>query len=78
MITHEVEKVMDSCDNKVFGQSEEKFARLEALLKVSFNVFEITLLPLCEYNSEDGYDLSRALRYANQMEREKCVALHRE
>ena len=45
---HEVEVAMDICDNKAFDQSEENFARLEELLKVSFNVFEFTLLP--------GYD----------------------
>ena len=48
---------MDICDNKVFEQSEEKFTRLDELLIVSFNVFEITLLPLCDNDSEDGYDL---------------------
>ena len=42
---HEIEKAMDIRDNKPFKQSEEKFSRLEELLKVSFNVFEITLLP---------------------------------
>ena len=36
---------MDICDNKPLEQSEEKFSRLEELLKVSLNVFEVTLLP---------------------------------
>ena len=45
---HEVEEAMDICDNKAFDQSEKNFVRLEELLKVSFNVFEFTLLP--------GYD----------------------
>ena len=45
---HEIEEAMGICDNKAFDQSEENFVRLEELLKVSFNVFEFTLLP--------GYD----------------------
>ena len=48
---------MDICDNKTFDQSEEKFTRLEELLKVSLNVFEITLLPGYDGNSKDKYDL---------------------
>ena len=48
---------MDICDNKPFDQNEEKFARLEELLKVSLNVFEFTLLPRYDDNSEDKYDL---------------------
>ena len=48
---------MDICDNKAFDQSEEKFARLEELLNVSLNVFEITLLPGYDDNSKDKYDL---------------------
>ena len=54
---HEIEKTMDICDNKPFDQSEEKFTRLEELLKVSLNVFEITLLPGYDDNSKDKYDL---------------------
>ena len=50
---HEIEEAMDICDDKAFDQSEEKFARLEKLLKVSLNVFEITLLPRCDDNSKD-------------------------
>ena len=44
---------MDICDNKAFEQCEEKFSRLEGLLKVSLNVFEVTLLPGSDYNSKD-------------------------
>ena len=44
---------MDICDNKSFDQSEEKFSRLEELLKVSLNVFEVTLLPGYDDNSKD-------------------------
>ena len=66
---------MDSCDNKVFGQSEEKFARLDELLKVSFNVFEITLLPLFEYNSEDGYDLFTSSQICKPNGKRKNVSL---
>ena len=48
---------MDICDNKAFEQSEEKFARLKELLKVSFNVLEITLLPGYADNCKDEYEL---------------------
>ena len=48
---------MGICDNKAFDQSEENFARLEELLKVSLNVFEVTLLPGYDDNSEDKYEL---------------------
>ena len=54
---HEIEEAMDILDNKAFDRSEEKFARLEELLKFSFNVFEITLLPGYDDNSKDKYDL---------------------
>ena len=54
---HEIEEVMDICDNKPFDQSEESFAKLEELLKVSLSVFEITLLPGYDDNSKDKYDL---------------------
>ena len=54
---HEVKKAMDICDNKAFDQNEDKFARLEELLKVSLNVFEVTLLHGYDDNSEDKYDL---------------------
>ena len=54
---HEIKKAMDICDNKAFDQSEEKFTRLEELLKVSLNVFEITLLPGYDDNSKDKYNL---------------------
>ena len=50
---HEIEDAMDILDNKAFDQSEEKFSRLEELLKVSLNVFEITLLPEYDDNSKD-------------------------
>ena len=42
---HEVEEAMNIRDNAPFNASEENFARLEELLKVSLNVFEVTLLP---------------------------------
>ena len=48
---------MDICDNKAFDQTEEKISRLEKLLKVSLNVFEVTLLPGYDDNSKDKYDL---------------------
>ena len=54
---HKIEKAMNICDNKPFDQSEEKFSRLEELLKVSLNVFEITLLPGYDDNSKDKYNL---------------------
>ena len=50
---HEIEEAMDLCDNKPFEQSEEKFSRLEELLKVSLNVFEVTLLPGYDYYSKN-------------------------
>ena len=43
MTIHEVEKAMGIRDNAPFDVSDKKFARLEALLKVSLNVFEVTL-----------------------------------
>ena len=52
----DVEEAMDIRNNRVFKQSEEKFARLEELLKVSLNVFEITLLPGYDNNSKDRYE----------------------
>ena len=36
---HEVKEAMGIRDNKSFEQSEEKFAALEALLKVSLNAY---------------------------------------
>ena len=42
---HEVEEAMDIRTNAPFDASEEKFAALEVLLKVSLKVFEVTLLP---------------------------------
>ena len=50
---YKIEEAMDTCDNKPFEQSEEKFSRLEELLKVSHNVFEVTLLFGYDDNSKD-------------------------
>ena len=44
-------------DNKAFDASEEKFAALEALLKVSLNVFEVTLLPGYVDKGKEQFDL---------------------
>ena len=41
---HEVEEAMGIQDNAPFDASEEKFAALKVLLKVSLNMFEVTLL----------------------------------
>ena len=57
MTIHEVEEAMGICDNKSFEQSEENFARLEALLKVSLNVFEVTLLPGYVDKTKEQFDL---------------------
>ena len=38
---------------QVIDQSEEKFSRLEELLNISLNVFEITLLPEYDDNFKD-------------------------
>ena len=54
---HEIEKAMGICDNKAFDASEEKFAALEALLKVSLNVFEVTLLPGYTDKGKEQFDL---------------------
>ena len=54
---HKVEEAMDIHDNKAFEQSEEKFAALEALLKVSLNVFEVTLLPGYTDKGKEQFDL---------------------
>ena len=53
VMIHEIEEAMDIRDNKPFEQSEEKFSRLEELLKLSLNVFEVTLLPGYDDNSKD-------------------------
>ena len=50
---HEIEEAMDIRDNKPFEQSADKFAKLESLLKVSINVFEVTLLPGYDDKSKD-------------------------
>ena len=54
---HEVEEAMGIRDNKAFDASEEKFAALEALLKVSLNVFEVTLLPGYTDKGKEQFDL---------------------
>ena len=54
---HEVEEAMDIWDNKSFEQSEEKYSRLEELLKVSLNVFKLTLNPGYDDKNKDKYDL---------------------
>ena len=46
---------MDIRDNKPFEQSADKFKQLETLLKVSINVFEVTLLPGYDDKSKDSY-----------------------
>ena len=54
---HEMEEAMDIRDNKAFDASEANFARLEALLKVSLNVFEVTLLPGYVDKTKEQFDL---------------------
>ena len=49
---HEVEEAMGIRDNTPFDASEEKFAALEALLKVSLNVFEATSLVNHRYSNK--------------------------
>ena len=44
---------MDICDNKAFDQSEEKFSKLEELLNISLNIFEVTLLSGYDDNSKN-------------------------
>ena len=44
-------------DNAPFDASEEKFIALEALLKVSLNVFELTLLPGYIDKGKEQFDL---------------------
>ena len=53
VMIHEIEEAMDICVNKPFKQSEEKFSRLEELLNISLNVFEVTLLLVYDDNSKD-------------------------
>ena len=57
MTIHEVEEAMGIRDNTPFDASEEKFAALAALLKVSFNVFEVTLLPGYTDKTKEQFDL---------------------
>ena len=54
---HEVEEAMNIRDNAPFNASEENFARLEELLKVSLNVFEVTLLPGYTDETKEQFDL---------------------
>ena len=54
---HEVEEAMNIRDNAPFNASEENFARLEELLKVSLNVFEVTLLPGYTDKTKEQFDL---------------------
>ena len=54
---HEVEEAMGIRDNAPFDASEEKFATLEALLKVSLNVFEVTLFPGYIDKTKEQFDL---------------------
>ena len=54
VLIHEIEEAMNIHHNKPFDQNEEKFSRLEELLNVSINVFEVTLLPGYDDNSKDG------------------------
>ena len=54
---HEVEEAMGICDNTPFDASEGKLASLEALLKVSLNEFEITLLPGYIDKTKEQFDL---------------------
>ena len=49
----EVEEAMDIRDKKPFEQSEKKLSRLEELLNVTLNVFEVTLLSGYDDNSKD-------------------------
>ena len=49
----EVEEAMGIRDKKPFEQSEEKLLRLEELLNVTLNVFEVTLLSGYDDNSKD-------------------------
>ena len=75
MSIHEVEEAMGICDNKSFEQSEENFARLEELLKVSLNVFEVTLLPGYDDNFEDKYDLFMCYQVCRPKRKGGCVSL---
>ena len=72
---HDIEEAMGICDNKSFEQSEEKFAALEGLLKVSLNVFEATLLPGYDDNSEDKYDLFTCYQVYKAKRKGGCVSL---
>ena len=72
---HDIEEAMGIRDNKSFEQSEENFARLEELLKVSLNVFEVTLLPGYDDNSEDKYDLFTCYQVYKPKRKGGCVSL---
>ena len=48
---------MHICDNKPFDQSEEEFSRLEELLNVTLNVFEVTLLPGYDDKNKNSYEM---------------------
>ena len=72
---HDIEEAMDICDNKSFDQSEEKFTRLEELLKVCLNVFENTLLPGYDDNCKDKYDLFTSYQVYKPKRKGGCVSL---
>ena len=52
-----MEEAMHICDNKPFDQSEEEFSRLEELLNVTLNVFEVTLLPGYDDKNKNSYKM---------------------
>ena len=54
---HEVEEAMGIRNNAPFDASQEKFATMEALLKVSLNVFEVTLLFEYSDKVKEQFDL---------------------
>ena len=53
---HEIGEAKDICDNNPFYQSEEKFSRLEGVLNITLNAFEVTLLPGCDDDSKVRYE----------------------
>ena len=52
----EIEEAMDIQGNKPFEVSTDNFAKLESLLNVSINVYEVTLLSGYDDKSKDMYD----------------------
>ena len=72
---HEIEKAMDICGNKPFEVSTDNFAKLESLLNVSINVFEVTLLPGYDDKSKDKYEHFKCYQFYHGRNQDNAISL---